>query len=148
MRLRTRLAILAILISTLACAAQAQSPTPADIVFVNGKVFTADDGDRVVQGFAVAGDRFVAIGTDSEEPSSDDFTCAGMSSAPSIVCVQYGASSGTAPLKYVSRSARTSGLAFSFNVSDADVWRMNTCSSPTRSCAISGSAASTSRVTR
>jgi predicted amidohydrolase YtcJ len=66
MRLRTRLAILAILVSTLACAAQAQSPTPADIVFVNGNVFTADDGDRVVQGFAVAGDRFVAIGTDSE----------------------------------------------------------------------------------
>jgi predicted amidohydrolase YtcJ len=64
MRLRTRLAILAIIVSTSACAAQAQSP--ADIVFVNGKVFTADDGDRVVQGFAVAGDRFVAIGTDSE----------------------------------------------------------------------------------
>jgi predicted amidohydrolase YtcJ len=68
MRLRTRLAILAILVSSLACAAtgaaQAQSPAPADIVFVNGKVFTADDGDRVVQGFAVAGDRFVAIGTD------------------------------------------------------------------------------------
>ena len=66
MRLRPRLAILAILVSTLACAAQAQSPTPADIVFVNGKVFTADDGDRVVQGFAVRGDRFVAVGNDGD----------------------------------------------------------------------------------
>ena len=64
MRLRTRLAILAAIVSTLACAAKAQSPAPADIVFVNGKVFTAADGDRVVQGFAVTGDRFVAIGTD------------------------------------------------------------------------------------
>ena len=43
----------------------AAPPTPADIVFVNGKVFTADDSDHVVQGFAVTGDRFVAAGTDS-----------------------------------------------------------------------------------
>src|SRR5262245_19046950 len=47
-------------------AAQAQSPAPADVVFVNGKVFTADDGDRVVQGFAISGDRFVAAGSDSD----------------------------------------------------------------------------------
>ena len=66
MRLRTRLAIVAAIVSTLACAAQAQSPAPADIVFVNGKVFTADEGDDVVQGFAVAGDRFVAIGNDGD----------------------------------------------------------------------------------
>jgi predicted amidohydrolase YtcJ len=49
-----------------ASAAPAQSPPPADIVFINGKVFTADDGDRVVQGFAVKGDRFVAAGTDDD----------------------------------------------------------------------------------
>ena len=66
MWLRPRLAIFAILVSTLACAAQAQSPTPADIVFVNGKVFTADDGDRLVQGFAVTRDRFVAVGNDGD----------------------------------------------------------------------------------
>jgi hypothetical protein len=52
----------------LACAAAsaawaAQLPAPADVVFVNGKVFTADAQDRVFQGFAVTGDRFVAIGT-------------------------------------------------------------------------------------
>ena len=47
-----------------ASAAQAQTPAPADTVFIHGKVFTADDGDHVVQGFAVKGDRFVATGTD------------------------------------------------------------------------------------
>jgi predicted amidohydrolase YtcJ len=47
-------------------AALAQAPAPADVVFVNGKIFTADAGDRVVQGFAISGDRFVAIGTDDE----------------------------------------------------------------------------------
>jgi hypothetical protein len=45
---------------------QAASPAPADTVFVNGKVFTADKADHVVQGFAVAGDRFVAAGTDGD----------------------------------------------------------------------------------
>ena len=55
---------------------------------------------------------------------------AGMSSGPSIVCVQYGASSGTASLNQDSKSSRTSGEAFSFSVSDADVWRMNRCSEP------------------
>jgi predicted amidohydrolase YtcJ len=64
MKLGTRLVIG----SALACAAAsaawaAQAPTPADVVFVNGKVFTADTQDRVFQGFAVTGDRFVAIGT-------------------------------------------------------------------------------------
>ena len=65
---------------------------------------------------------------------------AGMSSGPSIVCVQYGASSGTTALKYDSKSSRTSGEAFSFSVNDADVWRMNRCSSPTRTSRSSGSA--------
>jgi predicted amidohydrolase YtcJ len=64
MKLRTKLVIG----SALACAAAsaawaAQAPAPAEIVFVNGKVFTADAQDRVFQGFAVTGDRFVAIGT-------------------------------------------------------------------------------------
>jgi predicted amidohydrolase YtcJ len=64
MRLRTRLVIVTAFVSTLACAGRAQSPAPADIVFVNGKVFTADDGDHVVQGFAITGDRFAATGAD------------------------------------------------------------------------------------
>jgi predicted amidohydrolase YtcJ len=69
MRLRTTLAIVATFYATSSAAraqAQAESPAPADIVFVNGKVFTADAQDHVVQGFAVAGDRFVASGTDAD----------------------------------------------------------------------------------
>jgi predicted amidohydrolase YtcJ len=66
MKLRTRLVIGSAVTCALTCAAAwaAQAPAPAEIVFVNGKVFTADAQDRVVQGFAVTGDRFVAIGTD------------------------------------------------------------------------------------
>lgn len=66
MKLRTRLAIATALTCATASATLAQAPAPAEIVFVNGKVFTADAGDRVVQGFAVTGDRFVAIGSDSD----------------------------------------------------------------------------------
>jgi len=63
--LRTGLVIAAAAL-TVNSAAFAQAPAPADIVFVNGKVFTADEADHVVQGFAVAGDRFVAAGTDGD----------------------------------------------------------------------------------
>ncbi len=63
--MKLRLAI-AVALAFAAAAAQAQSPAPADIVFVNGKVFTADGGDQVVQGFAIKGDRFVAAGSDGE----------------------------------------------------------------------------------
>ena len=65
MKLQTTLLMTAVL-TCAAGAAPAQSPPPADVVFINGKVFTADDGDRVVQGFAVKGDRFVAAGTDDD----------------------------------------------------------------------------------
>jgi predicted amidohydrolase YtcJ len=64
MKLRTRLVIGSALAWALASAAwAAQAPAPADVVLVNGKVFTADAQDHVFQGFAVTGDRFVAIGT-------------------------------------------------------------------------------------
>ena len=66
MNLLMGLAIVVAMAGATTNAAQAQSPAPADIVFVNGKVFTADDGDRVVQGFAVKGDRFVAAGSDDD----------------------------------------------------------------------------------
>ncbi|HYM18040.1 MAG TPA: amidohydrolase [Micropepsaceae bacterium] len=39
---------------------------PADAVFINGKVYTADAKDTVVEGFAIRGDRFVAAGTTSD----------------------------------------------------------------------------------
>jgi predicted amidohydrolase YtcJ len=66
MKLRTTLLVATVLAYAATNAALAQAPAPADVVFVNGKIFTADAGDRVVQGFAVSGDRFVAIGTDDE----------------------------------------------------------------------------------
>ena len=66
MKLQTQILIATAIATTLTCAAQAQSPSPADIVFVNGKVFTADDADHVVQGFAVKEDRFVAAGADDD----------------------------------------------------------------------------------
>jgi predicted amidohydrolase YtcJ len=69
MKLRTGIAVIAAFAATTSLArgqTQTASPAPADIVFVNGKVFTADEADRVVQGFAVASDRFVAAGTDGD----------------------------------------------------------------------------------
>ncbi len=44
-------------------AAQPANVQPADAVFVNGKVFTANGRSAVVQAFAVRGGRFVAAGT-------------------------------------------------------------------------------------
>ena len=69
MKLRTALAIGSALACALTCSltnAVSSAEAPADVVFVNGKVFTADAQDRVVQGFAVTADRFVAMGTDAD----------------------------------------------------------------------------------
>src|SRR5215813_10052152 len=45
--------------------APGQSVPPADTVFINGKVFTADSRSAIVQAFAVKDDRFVAAGSDA-----------------------------------------------------------------------------------
>ncbi|MEP6831448.1 MAG: amidohydrolase [Rhizomicrobium sp.] len=42
------------------------APQRADTVYVNGKIFTADARDRVVQGFAVSGNRFLAVGGNAD----------------------------------------------------------------------------------
>jgi len=68
MKLRTKLAIGSVLACSLALtlaspARAAEAIASADIVFVNGKVFSADAQDQVFQGFAVTGDHFVATGT-------------------------------------------------------------------------------------
>jgi predicted amidohydrolase YtcJ len=63
MKLPTRFVIVTVFASVVASAACAQAPAPSEIVFVNGKVYTADALDHVIEGFAVTGDRFVAIGT-------------------------------------------------------------------------------------
>src|SRR5436190_12273403 len=41
----------------------AASAQPADLVVLNGKVFTADSGSALAEGFAVKDGRFLAVGT-------------------------------------------------------------------------------------
>jgi predicted amidohydrolase YtcJ len=63
------LRIRAVLVATIAASAGvlgatgAASAQPADLVVTNGKVFTARDGGGLAQGFAVTGDKFIAVGT-------------------------------------------------------------------------------------
>ncbi len=87
------------------------------------------------------------MGSVSSGPVSADLMCAGMSSSPSSVCVHANCS-GTAASNHVRKSRRTSGEAFSFSVSDAEVWRSSRWQSPARNSATSGSARSTSPVIR
>src|SRR4051812_9708207 len=91
--------------------------------------------------------RPAATGRVSDGPISDALTWAGMSSAPSSVCDQ-AKSSGTNALAHTSKSRRTSGEAFSLRVNEALVCRMCRCSRPTVTSPSSGTAATTSRVTR
>ena len=81
-------------------------------------------------------------------PKSDALMWAGMSSEPSSTWLQYAADSGTASFAHSSKSRRTSGEAFSFSVSEADVCLMKTVAIPTAISANSGTACSTSRVIR
>ncbi|MCL2430002.1 MAG: amidohydrolase, partial [Alphaproteobacteria bacterium] len=46
--------------------ARAQHQGGADIVVLDAKVFTARDGADMAEGFAIAGDRFVAVGTSAD----------------------------------------------------------------------------------
>src|SRR5436305_2952618 len=71
-----------------------------------------------------------------------------MSSAPSSMWVQYGAPSGTARSSQLSKSRRTSGEAFSFSASEAEVCWISRWRSPTESSPSSGSASRTSSMTR
>jgi predicted amidohydrolase YtcJ len=54
-------ALLALAIAGVLCAAAATAQ-PADLIVTNGKVFTACDGDPLAEGFAVTGDKFIAVG--------------------------------------------------------------------------------------
>ncbi len=46
--------------------ARAAVGQPADIVAIDGKVFTAREGGGLAQGFAIRGDKFVAVGSSEE----------------------------------------------------------------------------------
>ena len=73
---------------------------------------------------------------------------AGMSSGPSSVWANSGQPSGTASSNHAPKSRRTSGEAFSFRVSDADVCCMNRVAIPTLRAPSSGMSSTISEVTR
>ncbi len=54
------------LIVLLCLVARAAVGQPADIVAIDGKVFTAREGGGLAQGFAIRGDKFVAVGSSEE----------------------------------------------------------------------------------
>ena len=58
----------ALILAALSGDGRRRAAAAADAVYVNGKVFTADAKDHVVQGFAVAGDRFLAVGSNAANP--------------------------------------------------------------------------------
>lgn len=62
MTLRRRMLLALAAVALWTSPARATDP-PADAVFINGRVFTADAHSSVRQAFAVRGDRFVAVGT-------------------------------------------------------------------------------------
>jgi predicted amidohydrolase YtcJ len=62
---RPALAVLGLLLAA-PCAAQPQSPAPADLVVVNGRVLTVDAAFRIVEAAAVRDGVFVAVGTNEE----------------------------------------------------------------------------------
>ena len=61
----TALGISAAILALLPGSAPA-APRHADTVYINGKIFTANATDAVVHGFAIAGNRFIAVG-DNED---------------------------------------------------------------------------------
>jgi predicted amidohydrolase YtcJ len=50
----------------LAACTTAEPTAPADAVFLNGKVFTAEEDGGVAEAFALRGERFVAVGSNAE----------------------------------------------------------------------------------
>jgi predicted amidohydrolase YtcJ len=62
--MRRRTTILSVI--AIACAAHGAWAQPADTVVENARVFTARDGADIAQGFAIRGDRFVAVGSTAE----------------------------------------------------------------------------------
>src|SRR6516165_7074930 len=57
---------LSLFFSSIWSAAAGAQPTTADTIYLNGKVFTANANDSLAEAFAVAGDRFVAVGSNAD----------------------------------------------------------------------------------
>ena len=64
-RLVCKCSFLGLVVSSMWSASAAQLTT-VDTIYVNGKVFTADANDSLAEAFAVAGDRFVAVGSSAQ----------------------------------------------------------------------------------
>jgi predicted amidohydrolase YtcJ len=62
-RARLIAALFGLVIAASSLASAAEKAAPADAVFLNGKVFTANPRAPMAQGFAVKGERFLAVGT-------------------------------------------------------------------------------------
>ncbi len=58
--------IVATIVACVFAAASAAFGQPADTVIINAKVFTARDGGEIAQGFAIRGERFVAVGSTAD----------------------------------------------------------------------------------
>ncbi len=59
----TKILIGTYLLAALLASAGAALAVPADTVYLNGKVFTANAGNTVAEAFAVTADRFAAVGS-------------------------------------------------------------------------------------
>lgn len=68
MSIKVKLSVIAAPLAAfvLGACGQGPAPDPADAVFVNGKVFTADSADTVAEAFAVKDGKFVAVGNDAD----------------------------------------------------------------------------------
>lgn len=67
--MRRRTVALGVVASVLVCvcaSASAAFGQPADTVIINAKIFTARDGAEIAQGFAIRGERFIAVGSTAE----------------------------------------------------------------------------------
>lgn len=99
------LAALLLVASASLAAARAQQPR-ADLIFVNGRVLTVDQTDRVVQAVGISGNRIVAVGTNAEveraaAPNARRIDLAGRAVTPGLLDAHDHFSGGGAERLYV-----------------------------------------------
>ncbi len=62
-RVRSIAAVFGLALAASSLSSAAENAAPADAVFLNGKIFTADPRAPMAEAFAVKGERFLAVGT-------------------------------------------------------------------------------------